>query len=164
MEIVELERIAKKTRQDIARMFHRSGSGHFGGSFSCVEIVTFLYFEVMNIKVDDLAWTGRDRFIISKGHGAAAVYATLMQLGVIPKKWIEMYETLDANLSTHPNHRKIPGFDMSAGSLGHGLSVGVGMAMAAKMDGASYNTYVLLGDGEQNEGAVWEAAMCAHKY
>ncbi len=160
----ELKAIALQTRKYITRMFRVSGQGHFGGSFSCVEIVTELYFEQMRVNAENPAWPDRDRFIISKGHGAPAVYGTLIQKGFIPEAWVEQYEKLGASLSTHPNYLKIPGFDMSAGSLGHGLAVGAGMALAAKMDGKDYRTYVLLGDGEENEGAVWEAALCANKY
>lgn len=159
-----LEEKALQMRKDICKMFKVSGHGHFGGSLSGVEIVASLYFGLMRIDPKNPKWEDRDRFIISKGHGAPPVYSALAQLGYFPYKWIDEYETLDCHLSTHPNMHKIPGFDMSSGSLGHGLANGVGMALAAKMDSKDYITYVLMGDGETNEGSVWEAAMAANKF
>jgi len=159
-----LKEKALQTRKDILRMFMVSGNGHFGGSLSCVEIVTSLYFKIMNIDPKNPQWEDRDRFVISKGHGAPTVYSALAQLGFFPDKWLDEYESLGANLNTHPNMMKIPGMDMSTGSLGHGLSIGVGMAIAAKINSKQYMTYVLLGDGELNEGAIWEAAMSASKF
>lgn len=157
----ELKEKIRQIRIDCADMFYRSGHGHFGGSFSCAELVGTLYFRFLNVKPQNPEWEDRDRFIISKGHGAPSVYSALCQLGYFPRQYIEEYETLGANLSTHPNMLKVPGIDLSSGSLGHGLSVGAGMAMSAKMKNKSYRTYVVVGDGELNEGMVWEAAMCA---
>ncbi len=157
----ELKSIATRIRIDCTNMFHNSHNGHFGGSFSCTEIVTALYFDILNIKPEDPKWPDRDRFIISKGHGAPAVYSALQQRGFFPKSYIDDYEKLCSNLSTHPNMHKIPGIDVSSGSLGHGLSVGAGMALAGKKDKKNYHVFVLLGDGECNEGMVWEAAMAA---
>lgn len=163
-ELTELREHARQTRKYITTMFMHSGHGHFGGSFSCTDIVTALYYHVMQIDPHNPDWPDRDRFIISKGHGSPAVYGTMAQLGYFPEAWIDEYESLGAHLSTHPNMMTIPGFDMSAGSLGHGLPVGVGMALAGKVDGRDYRVFVLMGDGEENEGAIWEAALAANKY
>jgi transketolase len=157
----ELRNKIKRIRIDIANMFHRASSGHFGGSFSVAEIVGTLYFRFLRVDSNNPKWEDRDRFIISKGHGAPAVFSVLHQLGFFPAQYLEEYETLGANLNTHPNMLKVPGIDLSTGSLGHGLSVGVGMALAARKDGKKYNTYVVIGDGECNEGMIWEAAMAA---
>lgn len=157
----ELYARSRQIRIDCTDMFHNSHTGHFGGSFSCAEIVATLYFEILNVDPANPAWLDRDRFIISKGHGAPAVYSALQQRGFFPRAYIDEYETLCANLSTHPNMHKIPGIDVSSGSLGHGLSIGVGMALAARKDAKDYYTYVLLGDGECNEGMIWEGAMAA---
>lgn len=160
-----VEENAKQMRRSIVEMFHVSGHGHFGGSLSCADIVAALYFgEVMRVDAKQPKWPDRDRFIMSKGHGAPAAYAALLERGFFPAEWIQEYETLGANLSTHPNMHCIPGIDISAGSLGHGLSIGLGMALAARMTGKEYKVYVMLGDGELNEGMVWEAAMAAAKY
>lgn len=145
-------------------MFGRVGQGHFGGALSCADIVAALYFHELRLRPEEPDWPERDRFIMSKGHGAPSHYIALGEKGFFPKEWWEQYEKLGAALNTHPNMLKIPGVDFSAGSLGHGLSVGVGMALAARQDKRSYRTYVLLGDGECNEGSVWEAAMCAAHY
>jgi len=152
-------------RCHIVKMFKAAGHGHFGGSLSCTDIVASLYFGgVMRVDARNPSWPDRDRLIMSKGHGAPAVYAALVERGFCPVEWIAEYESLGAHFSTHPNMHMIPGIDMSAGSLGHGLSIGVGMALAAKMDRKDYRVHVVLGDGELNEGMVWEAAMSAGKY
>jgi transketolase len=146
-------------------MFKVAGHGHFGGSLSCADIVAVLYFGgILRVDAQHPAWPDRDRLIMSKGHGAPAVYAALVEREFCPKEWIEEYESLGAHFSTHPNMHRIPGIDISAGSLGHGLSIGVGMALAGKMDARNYRVHVILGDGELNEGSVWEAAMAASKY
>jgi transketolase len=161
----QLPEMAARIRRHVVTMFKVSGHGHFGGSLSCVDIVTALYFGgVLSVRSGEPDWTDRDRFIISKGHGAPAVYGALCERGFFPEGWIHKYETLGANLSTHPNMRTIPGIDMSSGALGHGLSNGVGMALASRLDAKSYRVVVLLGDGECLEGSVWEAAMAAAKY
>jgi len=162
-EITEpaLKEKIRQIRLDVAAMFFSSGHGHFGGSFSCAEIVGTLYFRFLNVDPDNPGWEDRDRFIISKGHGSPSVYSALCQLGFFPRKYIEDYEKLNANLNTHPNMHHVPGIDLSTGSLGHGLSVGAGMAMSARLHNKSYRTYVVVGDGELHEGMIWEAAMCA---
>jgi transketolase len=160
-----LPEIARRIRRHVVTMFKMSGHGHFGGCLSCVDIVTALYFGgILSVRPGEPDWADRDRFIISKGHGAPAVYGALCERGYFPDDWMRKYETLGANLSTHPNMRSIPGIDMSSGALGHGLSNGVGMALASRLDAKSYRVVVLLGDGECHEGSVWEAAMAAAKY
>jgi transketolase len=157
--------MAARIRRHVVTMFKVAGHGHFGGSLSCVDIVTALYFGgILNVRPAEPRWEDRDRLVVSKGHGAPAVYGALCERGYFPSAWIGAYETLGANLSTHPNMRTIPGIDISSGALGHGLSLGVGMALASQMDHKSYRVFVLLGDGECNEGSVWEAAMAANKY
>jgi transketolase len=172
MEVLEVpgllkavEEKALKIRRHTVNMFMQSGHGHFGGSFSCTDIVAALYFGgIMRVDASKPGWPDRDRVIMSKGHGAPALYGALVERGFCPERWISEYESLGAHFSTHPNMHMIPGLDISAGALGHGLSIGVGMAQAAKMDGKDYRVYVILGDGEVMEGSIWEAAMSAGKY
>ena len=151
-------------RKDCVNMFHKWGHGHFGGSFSCVEIIALLYFQIMNVDPSNPGWPDRDRFILSKGHGAATYYSALSQKGFFPASWLEHYGDLCANLNTHPCMHRVRGLDLSTGSLGHGLPVGAGMALAAKLDEKSYRTFVLMGDGECGEGMIWETAMLAPLY
>jgi transketolase len=160
-KIRRLERIAWELRKDVVRMFAHSGTGHFGGSLSCAEIVACLYFDVLQIDPTNPKWDGRDRFIISKGHSCPTVYAALARLGFFPDSWLDEFEDTGAPLTMHPDMHKIPGIEASTGALGHGLSIGLGMAQAAKMDGKGHRVYVLLGDAELQEGSVWEAIMAA---
>jgi transketolase len=139
-------------------------SGHPGGSFSCVDILAALFFSVMNIDQTCPLWEDRDRFILSKGHASLAYYSTLAACGYFDKELMKTFRRDGSILSGHPDMRKIPGVDMSSGSLGQGLSVGVGMALAAKYDNKNYRTYVLIGDGEAQEGQVWEAALSAAQF
>jgi transketolase len=163
--VADLKEKARIMRCHIVKMFKVAGHGHFGGAMSCTDIVAALYFGgILRVDPEKPGWPDRDRLVISKGHGAPAAYAALVERGFCPAEWIQEYESLGAHFSTHPNMHNIPGIDMSTGSLGHGLSIGVGMALAAKMDRRDYRVYVLLGDGELNEGMVWEAAMAASKY
>jgi len=145
-------------------MFYKWGSGHFGGCFSHVELLALLYLEILNVDPQNPDWEGRDRFILSKGHGAASCYSVLAQRGFFPAEWLGQYGELLANLNAHPSMHRVPGVDMSTGSLGHGLPVGAGMALAAKLDHKSYRTFVLMGDGECGEGMIWETAMAAPLY
>ena len=149
----------------MVRMFAHSGTGHFGGSLSCAEIVACLYFDVLQIDPKNPKWDGRDRFIISKGHSCPTVYAALARLGFFPDSWLDEFEDTGAPLTMHPDMHKIPGIEASTGALGHGLSIGLGMAQAAKMDGKEHRVYVLLGDAELQEGSVWEAitAVLSHQ-
>ena len=160
-----LAEMARQNRIDTARMFKAAGNGHFGSCFSCADIVTMLYFAIMRLDPANPDWPDRDRFLLSKGHAAPTLYSALIRRGFIPEAWIAEYEThVGSRLMTHPSRRYQPGVDSSLGALGHGLSIGVGMALAAQMDRKNYLTYVLMGDGEINEGSVWEAAMSAAKF
>jgi len=162
--IKKLERIAKKARKWMVEALIAAGCGHPGGAFSSIDLMVALYFEVMRIEPDNPVWEERDRFILSKGHSSVALYTTLFLRGFITQETLLTFRKDGSTLSGHPDMRKVPGVEMSTGSLGHGLSVGIGLALAAKMDQKDYRTYVLLGDGETQEGSVWEAAMCASHY
>jgi transketolase len=145
-------------------MISVAGSGHPGGSLSAADIVTALYFKVMRHDPTNPKWPDRDRFILSKGHAAPILYAALGECGYFPLEWFTTLRKTGTCLQGHTDSTLTPGVDMSAGSLGQGLSIGCGMALAAKMDARDYRTYVILGDGECQEGQVWEAAMFAPKY
>lgn len=162
--VIALENIAKVLRRDIIKMVTESASGHPGGSLSAVEIITTLYFNEMNIDVEDAKNPNRDRFVLSKGHAAPVLYAALAEKGFFNKEELMKLRKTGAMLQGHPNMNYIPGVDMSTGSLGQGVSAAVGMALAGKLDNSSYRVYTLLGDGELEEGQVWEAAMCAAHY
>ena len=140
------------------------GSGHPGGSLSCSDILTVLFFNQMNINPNAPKAEGRDRFVLSKGHCSPAIYSTLAERGYFPKQDLEKFRKLDSNLQGHPDMNKVAGIDISTGSLGQGLSVANGMALSSKMDSMGYRVYCLLGDGEIEEGQVWEAAMTSSKY
>lgn len=155
---------SRNIRTNVLKMIAGAKSGHTGGSLSAVEIITCLYFAILNIKPDNPAWEQRDRFILSKGHASAALYATLAERGFFPRDILTSFDEVDSILQGHPDMKKTPGVEISTGSLGQGLSVGVGMALAGKISKAPYRVYVLLGDGEVQEGQVWEAAMCAAHY
>lgn len=159
-----LQEIAKKMRIDIITNLHKVQTGHPGGSLSAVEILTVLYFNQMKIDCDTPACPDRDRFIASKGHCAPVVYTTLCEKGYFPKEELGNLRQLGCMLQGHPDMKRTPGVDMSTGSLGLGLSVGIGMALSAKLDNKDYYTYVLLGDGELQEGQIWEAAISAPKF
>ena len=159
-----LNEIANVIRKDIVSMICKSKSGHPGGSLSAVEILTALYFDQMNIDPTNPKMEDRDRFVLSKGHAAPALYATLAQRGYFAKDELNNLRQLGSMLQGHPDMKKVPGVEMSTGSLGQGFSVACGMAMAAKLDNAPWNVYALLGDGEVQEGIIWEAAMSAAHY
>lgn len=142
---------------------YKSKAGHIGGDLSCLNILTALYFEIMNVDPEHPEKTDRDRFILSKGHCVEALYVTLESKGFISSSVVDTLGQFGSILSGHPTV-EVPGIEVNSGALGHGLSVGVGMAMAAKMNGDSYKTYVLMGDGEQEEGSIYEAAMAGHQY
>jgi len=156
----KMENIAKKVRIDVLEMTCKSGSGHPGGSLSCVDILVSLYFKILNHKPDYPEWEDRDRFILSKGHAAPAFYSILAKCGYISDTELKNLRSFGAILQGHPN-RALPGVEISTGSLGQGLSIAAGVALSAKMDSKNYFTYVLLGDGECDEGQIWEAAMFA---
>ena len=161
MENLELEKIANEVRKGIVTAVHSAKSGHPGGSLSAADIVTFLYFEEMNVDPKNPKMADRDRFVLSKGHVAPALYSVLAQKGFIPVEDLKTLRHTGSYLQGHPDMKHTPGVDMSSGSLGQGLSAAVGMAMAAKLDKKDYRVYALAGDGEIQEGQIWEAAMWA---
>ena len=165
MSLQDLREMARINRLDCTNMFNAAGNGHFGSCFSCTEILTALYFAVLRVDAQRPQWADRDRFLMSKGHAAPSLYSALIRRGFMPEEWIHEYESrVGVKLMTHPSRRYQSGVDASAGALGHGLSIGVGMALAGRMDELDYRVYVLLGDGETHEGSVWEAAASAAKY
>ncbi|HEK8722962.1 TPA: transketolase [Clostridioides difficile] len=159
-----LNEIARIIRRDIVSMIHRAKSGHPGGSLSVVEILTALYFDEMNVDSSNPKMEDRDRFVLSKGHAAPALYATLAEKGYFDKEELNGLRKIGRMLQGHPDMKGTPGVEISTGSLGQGFSVACGMAMASKLDNAPWNVYTLLGDGEVQEGIVWEAAMSAAHY
>ena len=159
-----LKEIARNIRKDIVSMIHTSKSGHPGGSLSAVEILTALYFDEMNIDPNNCKMEDRDRFVLSKGHAAPVLYATLAQKGYFDREELKGLRKINRMLQGHPDMKGTPGVEMSTGSLGQGFSVACGMAMASKLDNAPWRVYALLGDGECQEGIIWEAAMSAAHY
>ena len=159
-----LKEQAKQIRRDIVNMVGAAKSGHPGGSLSAAEILTYLYFEEMNVKPEEPKWADRDRFVLSKGHAAPVLYATLAHKGFFPVEELGTLRKLGSHLQGHPDMKKVPGVDMSTGSLGTGVSTAVGMALACKLDNKENYVYTVLGDGEIQEGQVWEAAMSAAHY
>lgn len=159
-----LTAIAAQIRFDIIRMTSYVGSGHPGGCLSAVEILTVLFHRVMRIDPKNPDWGDRDRFVLSKGHAAAALYAALIERGFFPRKEMEQFRSIGGILQGHPNMLKVPGVDMSTGSLGHGLSAAVGMALGARLQGKDLRVYALIGCGESQEGQIWEAAMAASQF
>ena len=157
----EMEAIAKRLRRHIVSMIGKAGSGHPGGSLSAVEIATTLYFKVLRHKPQDPQWSDRDRFILSKGHAAPLLYATLAECGYFPVDELTTLRQLDSRLQGHTDRTLTPGVEMSAGALGQGLSFAIGVALAGRLNSRQYRAYVLLGDGECDEGQVWEGAMSA---
>ena len=160
----ELELIAARGRCLGMQMVFRAASGHIGGSLSAMDILTELYFEQLNVDPARPQAPERDRFVMSKGHCTPALYSILALRGYYPEKQLELFRSIDGHMSGHPDMVHVPGVDMSTGSLGQGLSAAVGMALAGKMDGAGYRVCALMGDGEIEEGQIWEAAMSAAKY
>lgn len=159
-----LER-SRRVRNFVIRMIHESGTaGHYGGSLSCVDILVGLYFSVMKHRPRQPDWPERDRCVLSKGHAAPALYAVLAEAGYFPIDDLWSFKKLGSTLQGHPDMSLVPGIEMSTGSLGQGLSVGIGMALAGKLDRKSYRVNVVLGDGEIDEGSVWEAALAAAHY
>ena len=157
----ELRAKARDIRKHVVRMVGAASSGHPGGSLSAADIVTVLYFNEMNIRPNDPEWPERDRFVLSKGHAAPVLYAALAEAGYFPVDELITLRRIDSHLQGHPSMRSTPGVEMSTGSLGQGLSAACGMAIAAKLDGATRRVYALLGDGELEEGQIWEAVMTA---
>lgn len=162
--IKELKKQATKIRKHVIEAVYNAKSGHPGGSLSSADILTVLYFDVMRVDVNNPQWEDRDRFVLSKGHCSPVLYGTLAEKGFFPVEEIKKFRQADSFLEGHPSMRYVPGVDMSTGSLGQGISAAVGMSLAGKLDKKDYNVYALLGDGELQEGQVWEALMCAAHY
>ena len=160
----ELKSISKEIRKDIVKMLTESASGHPGGSLSATDIMTVLFFKEMNLDPNNEKDPNRDRFVLSKGHAAPVLYSALARRGYFPVEELSTLRKFKSRLQGHPSIQYLPGIDMSTGSLGQGVSAAVGMALAGKIDKKDYRVYTLLGDGELEEGQVWEAAMCAAHY
>ena len=163
-DVERLEEQAVQLRRDIVEMIHAAKAGHPGGSLSAVDMITALYFHVMRIDPQNPLWEDRDRFVLSKGHACPALYAALARRGFFDPKHLTTLRQYHSILQGHPDMNKTPGIDISSGSLGNGLAIGVGMAMSGRLHHQDYMTYVMLGDGEVQEGMVWEAAMAAHHH
>ena len=163
MEIYELEAKAKEIRKAVIHLIHQAKGGHMGGALSATDIFVALYYHIMQVDVKNPKWEDRDRFILSKGHSVEPYWCILADLGFIEKDELKTFSQFGTRLIGHPNN-KVAGVEMNTGALGHGLSVATGMALAGKRDAKSYMVYTLMGDGEQAEGSVWEAAMSAAHY
>jgi transketolase len=159
-----LEELANLVRQHIIEMIHEARPGHPGGSLSITDILTTLYFHIMRHNPEDPNWADRDRLVLSKGHGAPALYSVLAEAGYLPVEELKSLRKIGSRLQGHPSMRHLPGIDMSTGSLGQGLSAAVGMALGGKLDRKGHYIYVIMGDGETEEGSIWEAAMSATHY
>jgi transketolase len=160
----ELGALSAEARRLIVESIHRAGAGHLGGPLSATDLLVNLYFDVLNIDPDRPHWEQRDRFILSKGHSSIALYVVLALRGFLPVEELETFDQIDSRLQGHPCMKCLPGVDMSTGSLGQGLSPGVGMAMGARLRGWPFHTWVMLGDGEIQEGQIWEACFTAARY
>src|SRR5215207_9565985 len=163
-DVRDLERRADWIRLQTIRLVDIARSGHYSSVFSCAEIFAALYYSTLRLRPSEPSWPDRDRFLLGKGHAAIGQYPCLADLGFFPAEWLDSYTRLGSPLGDHPDMNKVPGCDFSSGSIGHNLSVGVGIALAAQMRGKDYLTWVMIGDGELNEGQVWEAAMAASHY
>ena len=161
MNNLQLSKIANEVRKGVIKSTHSAKSGHPGGSLSVADIMTYLYFEEMNVDPKNPQWADRDRFVLSKGHVAPALYAALAEKGFFPKEDLLTLRHVGSYLQGHPDMKSVPGVDMSSGSLGQGVSCAAGMAVAAKLDNKDYRVYAITGDGEIEEGQIWEAAMFA---
>jgi transketolase len=163
MNTLELMLISERSRKRLLEIICSAKAGHTGGDLSCLNVLTALYFEILNINTENLDDPARDRFILSKGHCVEALFVTLEARGILQKEVLDTLGKFGSPLAGHPTVN-VPGIEVNSGALGHGLSIGVGMALAAKMDGKPYKTYVLMGDGEQGEGSIYEAAMAGRQY
>jgi transketolase len=162
--ISELKKKAIEIRKRVIEMVAEAGIGHIGSDLSSIDILTVLYFHILKIDPQRPGWEDRDRFVLSKGHGCGALYTTLAKAGFFSEELLNTFMELDTNLPGHPDRNKTPGIEMNTGALGHGLPVSIGMALAGKIDRRSYRVFVLMGDGEQDEGSVWEGAMAASHF
>lgn len=160
-QIERLEDRARFVRLETIRLIEIAKVGHYSSVFSCAEIFSSLYYDVMNIRRGEPGWEGRDRFLMGKGHAAVGLFPILADLDFFPVAWLDDYTRLGSPLGDHPDMRKVPGVDFSSGSIGHALSNGVGMALGGRMRDLNFDVFVMLGDGEMQEGQVWEAAICA---
>lgn len=163
MDVVQLKRKAIQIRMDLLQMIYEGNTGHTASSLSHTDILTSLFYRIMKLDPKKPKWEDRDRYIQSKGHAVEAYWCVLADLGFFPKEELKTFSQFGSRLIGHPNN-KVPGVEMNTGALGHGLSISVGMALAAKMDQKSYRVFTLMGDGEQAEGSVWEGAMAASHY
>ena len=163
-EIKDLKQKACQVRRELLKMIHTANSGHPGGALSAADIVAALYWRVMRIRPEETDWPERDRFILSKGHTCPVLYTTLCLKGYFGREHLGTLRQLNSILQGHPDMRKTPGLDSTSGSLGNGLSIGIGMALMGKLDKKDYRVYVMLGCGELDEGMIWEAAMCGNKF
>jgi transketolase len=163
-DVAELEELARQARVAIVKAIYHAEGGHLGGPFSAADMLTALYWRIMNIRPDEPDWPERDRFVLSKGHSAIALYAVLALRGYFPVEELNTFDAIDSRMQGHPDMTVTPGVDMSSGSLGLGFSGATGIAFGAKATGADFKTYVMLGDGECNEGIVWEAAHVVGRY
>lgn len=164
ISVAELQRRADWIRLQTIELTEIAGSGHYASTFSCAEILSVLYYHALRLRPAEPSWSDRDRFLLGKGHVAIGVYPCLADLGMLPAEWLAGYTRLGSPLGDHPDMTKVPGIDFSSGSIGHNLSVGVGMALSGRLHVTDYRVFALLGDGELNEGQVWEAAMSAAHY
>lgn len=164
LKLAALKRQAAQIRKHIIEEVFSAASGHPGGSLSCTDILTVLYFHEMRVDVSNPTWSDRDRFVLSKGHCSPALYGALAEKGFFPKEELLKFRSIDSFLQGHPSMKDVPGVDMSTGSLGQGISAAVGMALAGRIDKKDYRVYSILGDGEIEEGQVWEACMAAAHY
>lgn len=162
--IEEIQQQANLIRLDVLDMVYRRQAGHLGGSYSAAEILAALYFHQLKIDPQNPGWEARDRFLLSKGHAAAALYSALARRGFFPLEELETWGHLGARLQGHPDRIKVPGVEMSSGFLGHGLSIGVGLALAARLNQQKHHIYVLMSDGDMQAGVAWEGALTASKY
>jgi transketolase len=162
--LTELSWRADWIRLNTVRLIGQAGLGHYASTFSCAEIIATLYYHTLRLRPEEPGWPDRDRFLLGKGHVATGLWPVLADLGYFPADWLGQFGTVGSPLNDHPNMRLAPGIDFSSGSLGHNLSVGVGMALAARLSGRDYRVFVLTGDGELQEGQVWEAAMAGSHY
>jgi transketolase len=160
----ELSRRADWIRLNTVQLIEQAGLGHYASTFSCAEIIATLYYHTLRLRPPDPGWPDRDRFLLGKGHVATGLWPVLADLGYFPADWLAQFGRIGSPLNDHPNMRLAPGIDFSSGSLGHNLSVGVGMALAGRLSGRDYRVFVLTGDGELQEGQIWEAVMAGSHY
>ncbi len=162
--LVELDEVARRGRMLVMETVARSGAGHIGGPLSAMDLLVALYFRVLRVRPDEPDWPDRDRFILSKGHSAVGLYVAMALRGYFPVEELATFDSADTRLQGHPDMTRLPGLDASTGSLGQGLAVGLGIALGARMRGLDIHTFVMLGDGETQEGMVWESVMVAARY